>query len=455
MTAHPEVIGTRAVASCDRRRVWLGWLGSALFCLAMPGMAWAQTESVELREDDDEPNQHAILEPVGTESASERSQWLLDGAELVLKPRTYYLHRDYDVANTRAGWALGGGLEFRSGWWKDRVRFGATVSTSQKLYGPSDQDGTQLFKPGPESFSVFSEAYATVRLGGDHGVHIGRQSIDLPYMGKHDLRMIPNTFNAVTIGNKPGDGLAYMAGYVDSIKYKDSDEFTPMSEAAGADDTDKGLTFWGLRFRVPDQSVVGVIHQRTPDLFHTTFAKLEKRLKFTDATSLWGDISYTGQSSIGDELIGDFRTHLISTRLEFVSGANKFRVGASRTDEGGNIQKPYGNPANYLSVIINDFDRAGEDAFSVGYSRDLGQVGPGELSFFANVVWGNTPDSGPIASADNTEFDLTVDWRLNEGWSEKVWVRFRGAWVRYDDAYPGKDDLFDFRIIVNYDFDLL
>jgi len=424
--------------------------------LASSGLALAQDPLAEPeRDDDEEPNQHAVLEPLGTESEEERSRWLLEGAELVLKPRTYYLHRDYDVANTRAGWALGGGLEFRSGWWQDRVRFGATISTSQKLYGPSHKDGTQLFKPGPESFSVFSEAYATVRLGGDHGVHIGRQTIDLPYMGKHDLRMIPNTFNAVTVGNKPGDGLAYMAGYVDSIKYKDSDEFTPMSVAAGAEDSDKGLTFWGVRFRVPDQSVVGVIHQRTPDLFHATFAKLEKRLKFTDATSLWGDISYTSQSSIGDELIGDFRTHLISTRLEFVSGANKFRVGASRTGEGGNIQKPYGNPANYLSVIINDFDRAGEDAFSLGYSRDLGQVGPGELSFFANVVWGNTPDSGPIASADNTEFDLTVDWRLNKGWSEKVWVRFRGAWVRYDSDYPGADDLFDFRIIVNYDFDLL
>jgi hypothetical protein len=124
----------------------------------MPGIAWAQTDSAELREEDEEPNQHAILEPVGTESASERSQWLLDGAELVLKPRTYYLYRDYDVANTRAGWALGGGLEFRSGWWQDRIRFGATVSTSQKLYGPSDKDGTQLFKPGPEAFTVFSEA---------------------------------------------------------------------------------------------------------------------------------------------------------------------------------------------------------------------------------------------------------------------------------------------------------
>jgi len=48
-----------------------------------------------------------------------------------------------------------------------------------------------------------------------------------------------------------------------------------------------------------------------------------------------------------------------------------------------------------------------------------------------------------------------VDWRLNQGWSEKVWVRFRGAWVRQDDGYPGADDLFDFRIIVNYDFNLL
>ena len=95
MSTLPEVVVMRAAASREILRGRLGWVASALFCLAMPGIAWAQTESAELREDDDEPNQHAILEPVGTESASERSQWLLDGAELVLKPRTYYLNRDY------------------------------------------------------------------------------------------------------------------------------------------------------------------------------------------------------------------------------------------------------------------------------------------------------------------------------------------------------------------------
>ena len=291
--------------------------------------------------------------------------------------------------------------------------------------------------------------------GDGPGIRVGRQTLDLPYLGKHDLRMIPNTFEAVGIGNKPGDGFAYMAGYVDAIKYKDSDEFIPMSEAAGAKGTDDGLTFWGMRYRMPDDSVYGVLHQRTPDLFHTTFAKAEKRFRLSEDASLWADVSWTSQSSLGQALIGDFSTHLISGRLEWVSGRQKIRLAASTTDEGGNIQKPYGNPANYLSIIINDFDRAGEDAFSVGYSYDFGQVGAGKLSLFTNVVWGDTPDTGPIASPDASELDLTVDWRLNRGWSEKVWVRLRAAWVNQDDDFPGSDDLFDFRIIVNYDFDLL
>ena len=431
-------------------------LGLALSLAILASTPQLFAEEVAEQDDrviDEEPNQDTTMDALGTDSA--RSKWFFEDAELVLKPRTYYLHRGYDVADTRAGWALGGGLEFRSGWWQDRLRLGATLATSQKLYGPEEKDGTQLFKPGPESFAVVSEAFATVRLVGDHGIRVGRQTLDLPYLGKHDLRMIPNTFEAVGIGNKPGDGFAYMAGYVDTIKYKDSDEFIPMSEAAGAKGTDDGLTFWGMRYRMPDDSVYGVLHQRTPDLFHTTFAKAEKRFQLSEDASLWADVSWTSQSSLGQALIGDFSTHLISGRLEWVSGRQKIRLAASTTDEGGNIQKPYGNPANYLSIIINDFDRAGEDAFSVGYSYDFGQVGAGKLSLFTNLVWGDTPDAGPIASPDASELDLTVDWRLNRGWSEKVWVRLRAAWVDQDDDFPGSDDLFDFRIIVNYDFDLL
>ena len=109
---------------------------------------------------------------------------------------------------------------------------------------------------------------------------------------------------------------------------------------------------------MPDQSVYGLIHQRTPDLFHTTFTKAEKRLEFSDDLSLWADISYTQQKSIGEELIGDFKTHLISTRLELVAGDNKFRVGASRTDDGGNIQNPMATrPITSRSLSMTSIER--------------------------------------------------------------------------------------------------
>ena len=112
-------------------------------CMAISSAALAQDLATDPeREEDDEPNQHAILEPLGTESEEEeRARWLLEGAELVLKPADLLpaSRLRTDTANTRAGWALGGERGFAQEWWEDRVRFGATVSTSQKLCGPSDK----------------------------------------------------------------------------------------------------------------------------------------------------------------------------------------------------------------------------------------------------------------------------------------------------------------------------
>jgi hypothetical protein len=56
-------------------------------CAVSIGAAAQQQLGDEERVDDDEPNQHSIIEPIGTES--DRSQWFFEGAELVLKPRTY------------------------------------------------------------------------------------------------------------------------------------------------------------------------------------------------------------------------------------------------------------------------------------------------------------------------------------------------------------------------------
>jgi hypothetical protein len=73
---------------------------------------------------------------------------------------------------------------------------------------------------------------------------------------------------------------------------------------------------------------------------------------------------------------------------------------------------PYGNPANYLGTLL---------------------------------------DSGPKASPNQTEYDLTADYRFKEGPTRNLRMRVRAALIDQDEA-AGGDDFLDFRVIVNWDF---
>lgn len=401
---------------------------------------------------DYEPDQDSTVDPILGEADTSRQ--FMEDSELILRPRSYYLNRNRDTNPDTAGWALGGELAWKSGWWQESVRLAATLHTSQKLYGPADKDGTLLFKPGPDAITVLGEANLTWRWAEDAGVRIGRQRFELPYLGSHDIRMIPNTFEAIAAGNTSTTGLAWMGGYVDRIKRKNDDDFISMSEAAGVAGGDDGTVFLGAR-HASDNLYAGAVFQRTVDAFDTLFLKAEGMLAEEERYGLKGFFQFTDQRSRGDELIGDFDTYLISTKLELTTGDTTWKLGASRTDDELGIQKPFGNPANYLSIIVEDFDRAGEDAWMVGLSHKFGRIGHGDLSGFATIVSGDTPDSGANASADQSEYDLTVDYRIREGRAENLWLRVRGAWVDQDDDFPGANDFFDFRIIANYEFDLL
>ncbi|MFC3814849.1 OprD family outer membrane porin [Lysobacter sp. GCM10012299] len=233
--------------------------------LVMPAHAQqaAQGAVAELEEArDEEPNQHDAVQ--GLEGVAQEQEGFWKSSTLMLKPRSYFLSRDRDRNPDNEGWALGGALEFKSGWAADAFQVAATVYTSQELYAPSDKDGTLLFKPGPEPFTVLGEAYLTARFGAGNGLRIGRQSFDLPWLARHDIRMAPNTFEAIAVGRQAKTGLAYIAGYVDSIKRKNDDEFIPMSVAAGAAGSDEGLGLLGAQYTFQDGSLVGFTNQTSP-----------------------------------------------------------------------------------------------------------------------------------------------------------------------------------------------
>ena len=66
------------------------------------------------------------------------------------KVRNYYFSRNNDPIRNFETWAMGGGVQYRSGWAFDRLRLGTTLYTSQKLYGPNDKGGSLPLKPNLE-----------------------------------------------------------------------------------------------------------------------------------------------------------------------------------------------------------------------------------------------------------------------------------------------------------------
>ncbi len=91
----------------------------------------------------------------------------------------------------------------------------------------------------------------------------------------------------------------------------------------------------------------------------------------------------------------------------------------------------------------------------MGLSYDFSPLGLPGLSGFVNYAQGDTPDGGGLASPDQDELDITVDYRFQSRALSGLWLRARAATLDQDDDVPGAVDVDDFRLILNYEWPIL
>jgi hypothetical protein len=198
---------------------------------------------------------------------------------------------------------------------------------------------------------------------------------------------------------------------------------------------------------------LGAVTHYSWDLFNTFYAEANSAWDLSDALAMRLSAQYTDQRSVGDERLGSFDTSVYGLRAQASYGGGILTLAYTSTGNGSGIRNPYGGYPGFASVIVEDFNRAGEDAWLIGLSYNFEQVGWDGLSAFVNYVSGDTPDSGRSASPDQEELDFTIDLKPPQGVLEGVWLRARAAFV--DQHGDGARDLADYRIIINYSLPLL
>jgi hypothetical protein len=266
--------------------------------------------------------------------------------------------------------------------------------------------------------------------------------------------MIPNTFEAVMLSGALG-WVGYDAGYIWRIKPRDSNDFISMSSQAGAPGDDEGLVVTSLTLKPLKDLLLYGGNFYAPELFNTFFAKGEYSHMISTDLKLQVGLQFTDQRGVGDERLGDFQTWNVGAGARVLWRGLQVGVATHFTGDEASIRSPWGSWPGYLSLMVTDFDRANEKAFGVGVKYDFGgSLLPFQLPGFSvhllYAMGADRIDPATNSNQSNThEGDLDIIYNVQA---------VKGLQLRFRNAYVGRGNgevLKDFRIIVNYEMNLL
>jgi len=453
MPPNPDNPGRTPAAICiSLNIVLILLLGASRLAHATPEYIQSEQTGAGSVDASVESGEHAF-EPPAPARGFAKLEDVLRKSTLNLRLRNFYFGRDRKTKQTIEAWAQGGELDFATPWWKDRLHLGATLHTSQKLYGPADKDGSRLLKPGQKSFTVLGQAYLEAQLYKHLSLKAYRQEFNLPYLNGLDTRMLPNTFESISLFDFSGKQFVYKLAQTWGMKQRDADKFISMTEAAGIDGPDRAVSTAAARYTFSNGANVAMVNHYGRDFMNIFYTEGNSRARTRMGMGFQFSAQYANQRSVGDQLGGDFDTSFWGAKFAASRGGLLFTVARTSTTNNAGIRNDWGGDPSYISIIVENFNRAGEDAWLLGLSSDFSYFGDNGFSAFINYARGDTPDNGSNASPDQSELDLTLDYKPGTGLAKGLWFRLRGAVVDQDGN--NDNDLREVHLIANYDFSVL
>ena len=385
----------------------------------------------------------------------EDSPAFIRDTRLIVKPRTYFFDQVTTPATQTGGegsstggadstsggapkkvseaWAIGGSVEYVSGWLDDHFRIGAEYFGSWPLYSGPNADRTGLLTSTGSSYTVLGQAYGQIKYF-DQTLTAGDSEYGTPYVNRQFNRMTPNTFEGVTLqGTLPallreGKSFDYLVGYLSKIKQRNSDEFIPMSQALGTADQYYGTYMAQLLFSAWGASI-GLSEYYTENNLNILYAEATWTPKVeSNKYGLKMSVQYTDESSVGSGFLQNTAlAQNAGLRGTFSFERSVFTLAYSITGSEGGIVSPWGSNPSYTDGSLRNGNRANEQAALLNYSYDFKSLGLPGLSTLAlfSYAWDARDPTTSQAQPNEYELDLIVDYKVPTGKLKGLWFRLQ------------------------------
>jgi hypothetical protein len=372
--------------------------------------------------------------------------------------RTYDLTRDNSDASKTQGWAAGGWVVYRSGLIGDIFGIQAAFYTSQPIIAPNNDPGSKLLTQNQGALNALGQAYARAQIY-DQEFRGGRQLVDTALINPQDNRMVPNTFEGITLDtltDKDRD-YDYAIGYLTAIKQRDSNSFISMSEAiAGGEVADRGAAFGMLRYRPIDGLSTVLMDYYLPDFVNTGFVQAEYTFQRANDPDWILGANIIDQRTVGQDLLegGSFHTFQGSAKLQTAYAGFTAFVAGSATGDASKIYSPFGSKPNYTNMQQISFDNAGEKALggSVAYDFDhlFSEYGLSGLSvgIWDTQGWGARNPSTGTGISDRNELNVWLQYRPTSGLLQGF--RFKTQYSSLWQPGNARNPQSEFRVVLDY-----
>lgn len=289
--------------------------------------------------------------------------------------RAFWYDGDRELRVDRTALTIGGVLSYKTASYEG-VSGGVSLFSSNGITSLTEmpQSGqTHNLNLNGSSINTLGEVYLQYSAY-DTSIKYGRQRLDLPLANDYYNRMLPNSFEALSVENRSLKDITFKGAYITGWKYKGSDTFVSPTYTYGVD---RDIAVLGAIYTLSSTQKIEVYDTYVRDVMNAPYLQVihNELWKFSEETTVSGALQYLEEHSIGKNAAGELDTYLLGLRGTVSKGAWSLsalytRIGdQSLLGTGGRYEKMgWGGFITYTDLQI---DGESENAHAQAYGGVL------------------------------------------------------------------------------------